>query len=430
MKPAIVVDKISKQYRIGHEVKRAASVGAALTQAVTAPFRYLKYRMSQATDEDTLWACRDISFEVKMGEVLGVIGANGSGKSTLLKILSRITDPTSGRAIIHGRVNALLEVGVGFHPELTGRENIFLNAALHGLNARETRSKLDEIVNFSGIERFIDTPVKRYSSGMRVRLGFAVAAHLEPEILIVDEVLAVGDLAFQNKCLGKMKEVTSEGRTVLFVSHNMPAVQHLCDTCLMLEKGRVVAHGETEQVIKRYIENNQQDAVQVAHADLTGAHREGNGMAHFEWIELCDAADRICNEFQMGAGIKFRMAVRGRAAINQAKAAVIIYDTMGRVVVELSSESHANLCFEIDPATPLIITATIPEQNLLPGRYSVKITLKDVGAVQMLDSIRSAHYFDIIPANVFGTGRILSYTEGVVYFRSSWRLETKGESHA
>jgi lipopolysaccharide transport system ATP-binding protein len=422
MKPAIIVDKISKKYRIGHEAKRAASFGEAVTHAVAAPFRYLKYRMTEATEEDTLWACRDISFEVNKGEVLGVIGANGSGKSTLLKILSRITDPTNGRAVIHGRVNALLEVGVGFHPELTGRENIFLNAALHGMSARETRRKLDEIVEFSGVERFLDTPVKRYSSGMRVRLGFAVAAHLEPDILIVDEVLAVGDMSFQNKCLGKMKDVTSEGRTVLFVSHNMPAVQHLCDACLMLDRGRVVAHGETEQVIKRYIENNQEVSLHAARAELGGARREGNGHAGFQWVELQDESGRPIQEFQMGSDISFRMSVLAKAGIPQAKAAVMISDAMGRVIVELSSEKHANAHFALTVGQPQLITARLLAPNFLPGHYSVKITLKDVRAGQMLDSIQSAHTFDVVPANVYGTGRIMQ-SDGAVFMRSVWQSD-------
>lgn len=419
MTTAIYVENLSKCYRIGHADQRAATTGQAVRNVLASPFRYLNYRMSKATEEDTLWACRDISFEVKQGEVLGVIGANGSGKSTLLKILSRITDPTRGRAIIHGRVNALLEVGVGFHPELTGRENIFLNAALHGLSARETRTKLDEIVAFSGVERFLDTPVKRYSSGMRVRLGFAVAAHLEPEILIVDEVLAVGDVSFQNKCLGKMKDVTSEGRTVLFVSHNMPAVQHLCDSCLMLDRGRVVANGETESVIKRYLEYNQVAVVHAARADLTQARREGNHQARFEWVELAHPDGTLSQEFQMGEGILFRMSVVPAAAIPQAKAAVMISDTMGRVVVEFSSEKHANTYFALEPDRPIIISTRVAQQNLLPGRYHVKITLKDVRAGQMVDSIQAAHSFDIVPANVFGTGRLLQ-SDGAVFLRSEW----------
>ena len=422
MSAAITVENLSKRYRLGHKVERAASAGQALKNAVAAPFRYLKYRLSDASDEDTLWACRDISFEVGQGQVIGIIGANGAGKSTLLKILSRITDPSEGRAIIRGRVNALLEVGVGFHPELTGRENVFLNAALHGMSARETRTKLDEIVTFTGVERFLDTPVKRYSSGMRVRLGFAVAAHLEPDILIVDEVLAVGDMAFQNKCLGKMKDVTSEGRTVLFVSHNMPAVQHLCDACIMLERGRVVANGATGEVIKRYMENNQAAVVHAARASLADVRREGNGQARFEWVELRNGDGQPTQEFQMGEGMTFRMSAVSRAAIPQAKAAVMISDAMGRVIVECSSEKHANRHFALEPGQPLVISARLPDQNLLPGRYNVKITLKDVQAGQMIDSVQAAHSFDIIPANVFGTGRLLQ-SDGAVFLRSTWSQE-------
>lgn len=422
MTPAITVEHLSKHYRLGHKVERAASAGQALKNAVAAPFRYLKYRLSDASDEDTLWACRDISFEVAQGQVIGIIGANGAGKSTLLKILSRITDPSEGRAIIRGRVNALLEVGVGFHPELTGRENIFLNAALHGMSARETRLKLDEIVEFSGVERFLDTPVKRYSSGMRVRLGFAVAAHLEPDILIVDEVLAVGDMAFQSKCLGKMKDVTSEGRTVLFVSHNMPAVQHLCDACIMLDKGRVVANGATEDVIRRYMENNQAAVVHAARAVLTDVRREGNGQARFEWVELRNGDGQPIQEFQMGEGMTVRMSAVAKSAIPQAKAAVMISDAMGRIIVECSSEKHANRHFALEPGQPIVISARLPEQNLLPGRYNVKITLKDVRAGQMIDSVQAAHSFDIIPANVFGTGRLLQ-SDGAVFLRSTWSQE-------
>lgn len=291
MTNAIIVEKLGKKYRLGHEVKRASTTREAVKNAGLAPFRYLKYRLSKATEKDTLWACRDISFEVKRGEVLGIIGSNGAGKSTLLKILSRITDPTEGRAVIRGRVNALLEVGVGFHPELTGRENIFLNAALHGLSARETRAKLDEIVDFSGVERFLDTPVKRYSSGMKVRLGFAVAAHLEPEILIVDEVLAVGDAEFQAKCLGKMESVTEAGRTVLFVSHNMVAVQNLCEKAIWLDHGRVHMKGDATEVVARYLASNQvlaldrswddpQTAPGVPELKLSEVHVRNQGGAH------------------------------------------------------------------------------------------------------------------------------------------------------
>lgn len=220
-----------------------------------APFSYLAERLRDPTESEILWALRGVSFDVARGEVLGVIGRNGAGKSTLLKILSRITDPTEGRARICGRVNSLLEVGTGFHPELTGRENIYMNAAMHGMRRGEINRKMDEIIEFAEIEKFIETPVKRYSSGMYMRLAFAVAAHLEPDVLLVDEVLAVGDVSFQKKCLGKMESVAKEGRTVLFVSHHMPAITTLCSRIILLEEGRVRADGPIAEVLPLYIQS-------------------------------------------------------------------------------------------------------------------------------------------------------------------------------
>jgi len=256
-KPAIIVENLSKRYRIGLKEKANRTFGEALYDTVAAPFRRLKnLGHAQADGEDTFWALKDVSFEVQPGEVVGIIGRNGAGKSTLLKVLSRITEPTSGRAVIHGRVGSLLEVGTGFHPELTGRENIYLNGAILGMKRAEITRKFDEIVAFSEIEKFLDTPVKRYSSGMYVRLAFAVAAHLEPEILIVDEVLAVGDVEFQRKCLGKMKDVAGCGRTVLFVSHQMNAVESLCTKALILSEGRVAASGLAGEVVRDYLQHN------------------------------------------------------------------------------------------------------------------------------------------------------------------------------
>jgi lipopolysaccharide transport system ATP-binding protein len=227
---------------------------------------YLAERLRDPTESEILWALRDVSFEVARGEVLGVIGRNGAGKSTLLKILSRITDPTEGRARIQGRVNSLLEVGTGFHPELTGRENIYMNAAMHGMRRAEINSKMDEIIEFSEVDKFIETPVKRYSSGMYMRLAFAVAAHLEPDILLIDEVLAVGDVSFQKKCLGKMEKVSKEGRTVLFVSHHMPAITTLCSRIVLLEEGKVRADGPTADVLPLYIQS-----AAVAHGECVWA---------------------------------------------------------------------------------------------------------------------------------------------------------------
>jgi len=257
----IKVENISKQYRLGQ-------VGS---KTMAADFKRWLYNLQGKEDpfakigetndrskkgsSEYVWALKDINFDVKQGEVLGIIGKNGAGKSTLLKILSRVTTPSTGKISIHGRMASLLEVGTGFHPELTGRENVFLNGAIMGMSKAEIKSKFDEIVDFSGVERYIDTPVKRYSSGMHVRLGFAVAAHLEPEILVVDEVLAVGDAEFQKKCLGKMKSVSGEGRTVLFVSHNMGAIQNLCTSALYLKNGLLHNTGPTEKIIAEYLSN-------------------------------------------------------------------------------------------------------------------------------------------------------------------------------
>jgi lipopolysaccharide transport system ATP-binding protein len=258
---AVRVEALSKQYRIGGRQEGYKTFRESLTDALQSPVRrlgaLLRGTNGRGQDpEDTFWALKDISFEVRKGEVVGIIGRNGAGKSTLLKVLSRITEPTSGLAEIRGRVGSLLEVGTGFHPELTGRENIFLNGAILGMRKAEIARRFDEIVAFSEVEKFIDTPVKRYSSGMYLRLAFAVAAHLEPEILLVDEVLAVGDAAFQKKCLGKMGEVKQEGRTVIFVSHNMGAIMQLCPRVIWIESGQIEGQGDTRAIISRYFCDN------------------------------------------------------------------------------------------------------------------------------------------------------------------------------
>lgn len=248
---AIRVENLGKQYRIGAIPQRYQTLRDTITEAFKWPARMMRRELSPK--KSTIWALRDLSFEVRKGEVLGVIGRNGAGKSTLLKILSRVTEPTEGYAEIHGRVGSLLEVGTGFHPELTGRENIYLNGAILGMKRAEIERKFDEIVEFSGVAKFIETPVKRYSSGMYLRLAFAVAAHLEPEILVVDEVLAVGDAEFQRKCLGKMSDVAREGRTVLFVSHNMSAILRLTEESIVLEKGRMAYRAPSSQAVDYYL---------------------------------------------------------------------------------------------------------------------------------------------------------------------------------
>src|ERR1700761_1236477 len=264
----IKVENLSKSYLIGHEKQGYVSLRDIITNKTKSFAKRLKHAFSGkqlmgGQEIEEFWALKDVSFEIKKGEAVGVIGRNGAGKSTLLKLLSRITEPTKGRIELNGRVASLLEVGTGFHPELSGRENIFLNGAILGMSRAEIRKKFDEIVDFAGVEKFLDTPVKRYSSGMYVRLAFAVAAHLEPEILLVDEVLAVGDIEFQKKCLGKMEDVSRGGRTVLFVSHNMGAVTTLCRTGIWLNGGRIVRAGQARDVVDEYLtaNANSQDAV-------------------------------------------------------------------------------------------------------------------------------------------------------------------------
>jgi lipopolysaccharide transport system ATP-binding protein len=253
MEPVVVsVEGVSKRYHIGRLPAAYDSFRESLSRAVVARVRRLR-RGEEEDDATTLWALRDVTFEVRRGEILGIVGRNGAGKSTLLKILSRITRPSTGRVEIYGRVGSLLEVGTGFHPDLTGRENVYLNGAVLGMRKAEIDAKFDEIVAFSELERFVETPVKHYSSGMYVRLAFSVAAHLEPEILIMDEVLAVGDMAFQQKCLDKMNDIRRQGRTIFFVSHNLPAITRLCKRAVLLEQGRLVADGQPQEVVNRYL---------------------------------------------------------------------------------------------------------------------------------------------------------------------------------
>jgi lipopolysaccharide transport system ATP-binding protein len=287
----IRTEHIAKEYRIGglqdgYRTLRDTLAGAAL--APLRAFRSLARRNGDGgarRNDDVIWALKDISFEVKSGEIIGVIGRNGAGKSTLLKILSRITEPTEGHARITGRVGSLLEVGTGFHAELTGRENTYLNGAILGMKRVEIKRKFDEIISFAGVERFVDTPVKHYSSGMYLRLAFAVAAHLEPEILLVDEVLAVGDAAFQNKCLGKMSDIAGEGRTVLFVSHNLPAIKSLCRRALLLDRGAIEREGDAASVVEYYLQGDYQSSKKV----WAGAERPGNNSFKLDAVRILDA---------------------------------------------------------------------------------------------------------------------------------------------
>ena len=339
MKPVISIEKLSKAYRIGLKEEIPDTFVGAMTGCLKAPLRSFQRlrrldtsansqqaseklgrslgNSQLSTQDDVVWALRDVSFEVTQGEVVGIIGRNGAGKSTLLKILSRITEPTSGRAVIRGRVCSLLEVGTGFHPELTGRENVYMNGTILGMTKREIDRKFDEIVEFSGVERFLDTPIKRYSSGMQVRLAFAVAAHLEPEILIVDEVLAVGDAAFQQKCLGKMRDVASGGRTVLFVSHNMHAVAALTTRCAVFADGCATYIGDSKQAVQRHLgaarisheegvytstvppTENHVSSCRILTSHPRGVHYWGQPLTIDFVLHIAHAADTLCFSFNI-----------------------------------------------------------------------------------------------------------------------------------
>jgi len=301
---AIKVENLSKRYRIGLKKEIHDTMVGAVTDFIKRPIKNLKRLRKLSTfskngneSEDIIWALKDVSFEVKQGEVVGIIGRNGSGKSTLLKIISHITEPTSGSVTFNGRVSSLLEVGTGFHPELTGRENVYLNGTILGMSKTEIGRKFDEIIAFSEVERFLDTPVKRYSSGMKVRLAFAVAAHLEPEILLVDEVLAVGDAEFQKKCLGKMDNIASEGRTVLFVSHNLPSISALCDSAIWIEQGRIQMIDKAESAIQSYLASCRAES---GHEGVVAFDDEDNSKdAYIQSIELKNSNNEISSRFDV-----------------------------------------------------------------------------------------------------------------------------------
>lgn len=410
---AIRVEGIGKRYRIGETrpsfptLRDAIAASARRAGSVLfSPLRSFRER----TRPETFWALRDVSFEVQEGEVVGIIGGNGAGKSTLLKILSRITEPTEGRAEIHGRVGSLLEVGTGFHPELTGRENTYLNGAILGMTRREIAQKFDEIVAFAEVERFIDTPVKHYSSGMYLRLAFAVAAHLEPEILIVDEVLAVGDASFQKKCLGKMGDVARQGRTVLFVSHNMDAIQRLCNRSLMLERGRVVAEGPTAGVVERYLSQGLGAAGPETWTDLSQAPRTGDGEVRFEsvWYSGMDA--KAGRHPHPGGPFVVRTTVRARSPRAVPSFAMSIRSLSGLLLVNADA---ITLGRPVQLETGLnTVEFSINELHLNPGRYTVDLWASDTfGAAY--DYVESALEFDVAAWRERGEG-VTPKDDGVV----------------
>lgn len=365
-KKVIQIQNLSKRYRLGLKEKQETTLAGQIANVIKAPWQNLK-RLRELNrfgveDDSVFWALKDVSFEVKEGEVLGIIGKNGAGKSTLLKILSRITYPTEGKIEIHGRVASLLEVGTGFHPELSGRENIYMNGTILGMTRREIDSKLDEIIDFSGIEKFLDTPVKFYSSGMKVRLGFSVAAHLEPEILIIDEVLAVGDYEFQKKCLGKMEDVSkNHGRTVLFVSHQMDAIKSLCSKCVLLEHGKVMQIGETQEIIESYLG--------VSHFSLFKKFEKKDSS---KFISFASINKKALSKAVLDISIGFE----SDEIIDFPVIGIVIYNQIGAPVFGSNPRFHKDGYFPIS-STSGELNSKIDLSNLHSGIYKVSIWFGD-----------------------------------------------------
>jgi len=361
--------------------------------------------------DDYVWALRDINFEVKQGEVLGIIGKNGAGKSTLLKILSQVTTPSTGNVKVKGRIASLLEVGTGFHPELTGRENIFLNGAILGMYKTEIRSKFDEIVDFAGVAKYIDTPVKRYSSGMYVRLAFAVAAHLEPEILIIDEVLSVGDAEFQKKCLGKMKDVSKlDHRTVLYVSHNLPSVQAICDQAIFLEYGKIKGKGDVSTILDLYLNKFEN----IDKKDLKSQH------GFIKNVDIyCDGS--ISNKFNVGCNFRIELEFDHDSPMRSPVFGLVIKDFKDEVYIGVNNRHYQN--FEMDnPAKQGKLIAEIPYLPLLPGNYIIDIYLGD-GAFD-IDYLKDTITIEVLESNYNSTGVPLNRNINKVFIKDiSWKIE-------
>jgi lipopolysaccharide transport system ATP-binding protein len=402
----IRAENLGKCYRIG-ERERYQTLRDVLARAASAPARLFRPRESQPPNGGPtyIWALKDVSFEVRQGEVVGIIGRNGAGKSTLLKILARITKPTRGFAEVAGRLGTLLEVGTGFHPELTGRENTYLNGAILGMSRKEIDRKFDEIVAFAGVEKFIDTPVKHYSSGMQVRLAFSVAAHLEPEILLVDEVLAVGDAGFQAKCLDRMGSAARSGRTALFVSHNMTAVLNLCSRAYLLEEGNVAAEGNAFEVVRQYMESMETDAVQ----DLAiRTDRQGAGRVRFSHVWFENASGTKTEWGMSGEALAVAVSYHshGGKTLPNSRMSVAISDVLGQVLFTCSTE--------LISSDPVMLPASgtvrciIPRLPLSRGRYNVQLFLEVNREIE--DWVGGAATLNVEDGNFFGSGR--QYPDG------------------
>jgi lipopolysaccharide transport system ATP-binding protein len=416
--PIIQVDKLSKQYQLGHSSYGYRTLRDAVTSAAQAPFRRLKDRHSKAHRPETIWALKEIDFAVEPGEVIGVIGRNGAGKSTLLKILSRITEPTSGRVALCGRVASLLEVGTGFHPELTGRENIYLNGAILGMTRREIQRKFDEIVAFAEVERFIETPVKRYSSGMYLRLAFAVASHLEPEILVVDEVLAVGDQGFQKRCMGRMKSVSTAGRTVIFVSHNMAAVSALCTRVVCLKNGQISGSGPVAEVVAAYYAAD--SSLQPSHCRLTAVPRRGTGEARLTGFRVLDDVGCAVDQIPVGSPVQFELAFECRERIRAPGFGIAFNTPDGRRVLRLHSGEMMGLLPQCQRGGHVV--CRVDRLMLTPGPYLITLALGNDG-VDVVDYIEQCIQFDVVPADVYGTGRLPEQQSSAFIATGSWQCD-------
>jgi lipopolysaccharide transport system ATP-binding protein len=422
----IQIDDISKRYRLGviggkrlvDDINRKIAQLRGRPDPLSKVDRVPNGSGNGETDlnAEEIWALRNVSFEVKRGEVLGIIGRNGAGKSTLLKIMSRVTAPTTGEVRVKGRIASLLEVGTGFHPELTGRENVFLNGAIYGMTKAEIREKFDEIVEFSGFEKFIDTPVKRYSSGMWVRLAFAVAAHLDPEILIVDEVLAVGDAAFQERCLGKMEKVATDGRTVLLVSHNMSTIQQICKQCIMFRNGEIHKAGVPADVVSEYLSETRI----ATNVDLTDwDDRSGSGQARLTRLAFSDESGLDTSVFPLGSTVCFSLDAICHQPLLDPSFELIIHDAAGEPIVHLRSEHDGFRIGKVKDRTS--VRGRIDNIGLYPGRYFVSARI--AANNRNIDFPRLCGSFQVTPAPGEHGDLRLNPKWGKFHIKSEWRLD-------
>lgn len=419
---AIKVDNLGKAYRIGLKEKKHDTLAAAFKHSIIAPLRNFKNlsnlkKFNNTEDKDVFWANRNISFTVNKGEVLGIIGKNGAGKSTLLKLLSRITEPTEGRIELHGKVASLLEVGTGFNPDLTGRENIYLNGTILGLTKKEIDDRYDEIVEFSGIEKFMETPVKRYSSGMKVRVAFAVAAHLDPEILIIDEVLAVGDAEFQKKCLGKMEEVAGrEGRTVLFVSHDMAAVKKLCTRAILLQAGQITKEGTPNEVVDFYLKNA--NGAELNNISFSSVQRRGSGKFTLTQLNFLNGKMEPVNVLETGMDLNIRIGYQMKEKSPNPVINLIIRNNLQQEIANfLTRDSHLGTLRLQDKGEVIL---TVPKLPLLPGRYTLDCNLKFDNEVT--DLIESVAVLDVEKGDFFGTGKIIDAMKNGLLVYHKWEV--------